>query len=69
MNVGRGAIITRIDHHPVTRVNNISDYVARNVLMLVELQEYIHTVNVFAVKFTGFPCVLLEPCKVYVIVT
>ena len=30
MNVGRGAIITRIDHHPVTRVNNISDYVVKS---------------------------------------
>ena len=39
MNVGRGAIITRIDHHPVTRVNNISDYVVKSkVDRLVKFQ-------------------------------
>ena len=29
----------------------------------------IYTANVFAVKFTGFPCVPLEPCKVHVFIT
>ena len=28
-----------------------------------------YTANVFAVKFTGFPCVPLEPCKVHVFIT
>jgi hypothetical protein len=27
------------------------------------------TANVIAVKFTGFPCVPLEPCKVHVFIT
>ena len=28
-----------------------------------------YTANVFAVKFTGFSCVPLEPCKVHVFIT
>ena len=29
----------------------------------------VYTANVIAVKFTGFPCVPLEPCKVHVFIT
>ena len=48
---------------------SLIDGAAQKQLLMNTPVSMIYTANVFAVKFTGFRCVPLKPCKVHVFTT